>query len=269
MYAIALVGACALAAGFWLDAQSGITQPMLFWSFLAFGLTGCALGCALNARRDPSTLRRALAAVASLVAWRVAYFPLMVISGWLASVGEWLLLPLLGRSLIYPTFVSLILAINLVISTIASAAVTVPAASSGRARFGRLGALLSRPPRPLLWAIGAAALPVAFMVSFSKPSDLVLFADRPWSQPRRVPEIHAPEHNPYAIIMREHQMALPAQVLAFNALITYPLVPESPWGAAMKGTLEFLALENPIATSLQRIDEHYLAYLAAHARLHP
>jgi hypothetical protein len=37
----------------------------------------------------------------------------------------------------------------------------------------------------------------------------------------------------------------------------------------MKGTLEALALAKPIATSQDRIDEHYLAYLAAHARLHP
>ena len=61
----------------------------------------------------------------------------------------------------------------------------------------------------------------------------------------------------------------PNRVLALNAYVTYPLVPEGPWGSAKKGTLEALALENPVATSQQRIDEHYLAYLAAHRRLRP
>jgi hypothetical protein len=115
--------------------------------------------------------------------------------------------------------------------------------------------------------MGAAALPVAGMVSFSKPSDRVWFGDRPWSEPRAIPAIHDPEQNPYALILREHELSLPSKVLAVNALVTYPLVPEGPWGSAMKGTLEALALAHPVATSQDRIDEHYLAYLAAHARL--
>jgi hypothetical protein len=69
------------------------------------------------------------------------------------------------------------------------------------------------------------------------------------------------------VILREQELSLPSCALAWNALVTYPLVPESPWGAAMKGTLEALALANPVATSRDRVDEHYLAYLAAHRRL--
>jgi hypothetical protein len=179
----------------------------------------------------------------------------MVICGWQASLGEWVLHAASGRSLIYPTFLLLIFAVNLAIGWVAAAAVTVPDGD------------VFRPPRKLLWAAAALALPVAGMVSFSKPSDLVLFGDGPWREPRPIPEIHDPETNPYAKIMREHDLALPAWVLAMNAAVTYPLVPEGPWGSAMKGTLEKLALEKPIATSRDRLDEHYLAYLAAHRRL--
>jgi len=259
----------ALGMGFWLDAQRALSQPMLFWSFLVFGLTGCGLGWAFAVRNDPSVLRRLVAAAASLLAWRLAYFPLMVISGWKASLGEWVLHSAVGLSVVYPTFVLMIFAMNLVIGAIAGAAIAVPEGEAPRGAFQPLRDLVHRPPRPLLWALGALALPVAGMVTFSKPSDLVLFGDRPWNEPRTVPEIHAPERNAYAVILREHEMALPAKVLAWNALVTYPLVPESPWGGAMKGTLEYLALDNPIATSQERIDEHYLAYLAAHRRLHP
>jgi hypothetical protein len=246
----------ALAAGFWLDAQRALTQPMLFWSFFGFGAAGAVLGVWSRARLDPSWLRRGLAAAAALVAWRVSYFPLMVICGWQASVGEWVLHAAAGRSAIYPTFLLLIFAVNLAIGAIAAAAVTVPEGDA------------FRPPRLVLIAAAALALPVAGMVSFSKPSDVVWFGDGPWREPREVPEIHDPEINPYAKIMHEHDLPLPAWVLALNAAVTYPLVPEGPWGSAMKGTLEKLALEKPIATSRDRVDEHYLAYLAAHRRLH-
>ena len=242
---------------------------MLFWSFVSFGLGGAALGVALRARHDPNAGRRLLAAAAALVAWRVSHFPLMVICGWQASVVEWPVHALFGRSPIYPTFLLLIFALHLVIGSIAAAAMLVPEGAAAPGRFQRLRDLLYRPPRPLVWGAAVLALPVAGMVSFSKPSDLVLVGDGPWREPRPIPPIHAPETNPYAKIMREHELALPAWVLAFNAAITYPLVPEGPWGSAMKGTLEALALAKPIATSRDRVDEHYLAYLAAHRRLHP
>jgi hypothetical protein len=61
---------------------------------------------------------------------------------------------------------------------------------------------------------------------------------------------------------------VPAWVLAVNARLTYPLVPHSPWGRAMKGTLEAEALKNPTATTRDRIDEHYQAWIASHARIH-
>lgn len=266
------VGAGVLAAvgtGFWLDGQRGLTQPMLFWTFLVFGLAGSGLGWAFAVRNDRSLPRRLVAAGAALLAWRLAYFPLMVIAGWKASLGEWALVSLGGPSVVYPTFVLMIFAMHLAIGAIAGAAIAVPEGDAPRGAFQPLRNLVHRPPRAPLWALGVLALPVAGMVSFSKASDLVVFSDRPWTTPRPIPAIHAPERNAYSVILREHEMGLPAKVLAFNALVTYPLVPESPWGGAMKGTLEHLALENPIATSQERVDEHYLAYLAAHRRLHP
>jgi hypothetical protein len=259
----------ALAVGWRVDAMLEPSQPVLFWCFLAFGLSGCALGWRARARLDESAVRQCVALIAALLAWRLAYFPLMVICGWLASVGEWAAFRAFGRSVVYPSFALLLLAVNAAIAWIAAAAVTVarPAPPSFRERT--LERLLRNPPRLALLGLGAAALPVAAMVTFSAPSDRTWFRDRPWSEPRPLPPIHDPERNPYAIILREHELGLPSQVLAFNALVTYPLVPEGPWGSAMKGTLEALALAKPIATSQDRIDEHYLAYLAAHARLHP
>jgi hypothetical protein len=94
------IAAAALGAGFWLDAQPALTQPKFFWSFLGFGVAGAALGVGWRARLDPSPLRRLLAVAATLVAWRVSYFPLTVICGWQASLGEWALHAVSGRSVI-------------------------------------------------------------------------------------------------------------------------------------------------------------------------
>lgn len=241
---------------------------MLFWPFLLLGLAGAALGVALRLPHDGSLGRRLLAAAAALFAWRLSYFPLMVICGWQASVVEWVFHTLFGRSLIYPTFLLLIFAVNVMIAAVAAAAVLRPEGDAARGALQPLRNIVHRPPRPLLWGVALLGLPVAALVSFSRPSDLVLFGDGPWREPRAIPPIHEPETNPYARIMQEHDLALPSWVLALNAAITYPLVPEGPWGSAMKGTLEALALAKPIATSRDRVDEHYLAYLAAHRRLH-
>jgi hypothetical protein len=268
LLATAVAGALlALAVGLLLDAQPALTQPTLFWCFVSLGLGGAALGAGLGVRGDPHRGRRLLACVAALLTWRVSYFPLLVICGWLASVGEWILRALFGFGWVYPSFLPLLFAANLAVGAVAAAAIAVPRGDPPPGRFPRARAWLRRPPRRLLWALGALALPVAAMVSFSQPSDRVLWSDRPWSEPRPIPEIHEPEQNPYARILREHPLGLASSVLALNAAITYPLVPEGPWGGAMKGTLEALALARPIATSQERIDEHYLAYLAAHPRI--
>jgi hypothetical protein len=257
----------ALAVGFHLDGQPTLTQPTLFWCFVSLGLGGATLGALLGAEDDPHRGRRLLAGGAALLAWRVSYFPLLVLCGWLASVGEWVLRALFGFGWVYPSFLPLLFAANLAVGAVAAAAIAVPRGEPPSGRLPHPRTWLHRPPRRLLWALGALALPVAAMVSFSQPSDRVLWSDRPWREPRPIPPIHEPEQNPYARILREHSLGLASKVLALNAAITYPLVPEGPWGAAMKGTLEALALAQPIATSQERIDEHYLAYLAAHPRI--
>lgn len=269
---VCLAAATVLAAvvtGFWLDSQAEIRQPMLFWPLLFFGLAGAAFGLAFGTRNDRNLLRGFIAALGVLIAWRCSYFPFMVVAGWKGSLGEAAVHGLTGTSVVYPFFLFFLFAQNLGVAIIASAAVASPQGEPSQGRFQFLRNIVHRPPRKLLWLIAVFALPVAGMVSFSTRQDFVLFNDVPWKEHVEPPPIQEPQVNPYSVIIKEHELSIPAWVLAVNALITYPLVPESPWGAAMKGTLEVMALENPQATSRDRIDEHYLAYMAAHRRLHP
>ncbi len=269
---LAVAGVFALAAvvtGFWIDHQAELRQPVLFWCFIIFGLAGTMLGLGFGMRNDSHLGRNVLASFGALLAWRFSYFPFMVVAGWKGSLGEAVVHGVTGISVVYPFFLFFLFVQNLGIGVIASAAVAKPMGEPTRGRFQFLRNLAHNPPRKLLWALAVVALPVAGMVSFSTTDDFVPFNDAPWQEHVEPPQIHNPEVNPYSVIIKEHELSVPAWILAVNALVTYPLVPESPWGEAMKGTLEALALENPQATTRDRIDEHYLAYMAAHRRLHP
>jgi hypothetical protein len=269
---VAAAAAAALAAvitGFWLDAQAELQQPMLFWPFVIFGLAGTTLGLGFGMRNDPHVGRNLLASFGALLAWRFSYFPFMVVAGWKGTLGEAVFHELAGISVVYPFFIFFLFAQNLAIGAVAAAAIANPQGEALPGRFINLRKLLHKPPRMLLWAVAVVALPIAGLVSFSTADDLVLFNDGPWHEEIEAPPIQEPQVNPYAVIMEEHDLPPGPWMLAINARLTYPLVPASPWGSAMKGTLEALTLANPQATTRDRIDEHYLAYMAAHRRLHP
>ncbi|MCZ7605256.1 MAG: hypothetical protein M5U25_04135 [Planctomycetota bacterium] len=261
------IAIAALSWGFLLDAKPMLYQPDLFWPFLFFGLCGSLLGWRIAMRHDNHPLRNLVGLLGSLVAWRVSYFPFMVVG---AGKPAWASGSHSTRSesaSSTPPFCS-------------SCSPSMPvSASSARPRWRRRGRqdrtrarccffrkLFHKPPRKALWALACVALPVAGMVSFSTARDFVLFNDGPDPYMAEVP-ISEPQINPYARIMDEHDLAPAPWVLAVNAAVTYPLVPHTPWGDAMAGTLEKLALANPVATTRDRIDEHYQAWIASHARI--
>jgi hypothetical protein len=268
LVAAALVALLAMLRGLWLDSRKTLRQPQLFWSFLLFSLAGSLIGWRLAFRQDPDLLRNMVGLVGALVAWRFSYFPFMVVAGWKASLFEWGTYRIIRRSVIYPIFLFFIFAQHAGVGFIGAAAIAIaqtPAPETGPLLWLQL--LIHQPPREILWVIGALALPVAGMVSFSTRKDWKLFNDAPAPEMATVP-IGEPKINPYTKIMQEHKLSLPSLVLAVNARITYPLVPHSPWGRAMKGTLEETALANPRATTRDRVDEHYQSWIASHARIH-
>ena len=254
-------------AGFVIDGRASITQSMLFWWFLAAGLGGTALGVAAVARRGTEPPKLIGAALAALVSWRLAYFPVMVFSGFVAAVGELVTYSLFGVSVVYPVFFFSLYLHGFAIAWVAASVVAPARRPEDAETTSRWLALLRYPPRKLLLAAGLPALLVATLVSFTDGEDLVLFADYPWTQNPEPPPISDPNENPYLHRAFSSEFGIPSRVLFFNAGMTYGLVPETPWGGAIKGTLEAMANENPTASSTQRIRDHYLAYLAAHQRI--
>ena len=246
---IALAGA-ALAAllfgwGVWIDRTQPLPQTALFAALQLASLGGAALGLALGWRRADTPARRALFALGALLAWRLAYFPLMVFSGHVASVGEWVLaatglLPIL----VYPVF---LLSVAVLHVGVAFAATLVVA-----------------PPRPWMALAVAPAFLVAAFVSFGKPSDLAPLPDRFARVDGPVPAPRAPLANPYLPALVGPGYLPNQRIMLVAAGLTYETIPPSPWARTVKAVLEGLFVENPSGSTADRVLEHYQAYRSAH-----
>jgi hypothetical protein len=178
-----------------------------------------------------------------LIAWRIAYFPVMVLAGTAAAMGEWLSYQLPFVPVwIYPTFF-----VGMAVSQ------------------GLIAYLVSLMIKGK-WLVYIPALILAapaVLISFSTPGDLTLLPDYNWSPTGALPPVAQPAANPYlSDDVRDTGFAPRTVQLAGAAL--YEIIPDVPWSNAVKGTLERAFKENPRGTTRDRLDEHYGAFLAAH-----
>jgi hypothetical protein len=197
--------------------------------------------------------RRIALAVAAVVAWRISYFPIMVFSGHVASIGEWILLG--SRVLpvvVYPVFLVSVAALH-ALAGLASGWLVDP--GPGRRGVG------------LLASAAIPAFAMAVLVSFSTVRDLALLPDTSFSLAAKVPSASQPVANPYVPRITAPEYALPQRVMLVAAGLTYATIPDSPWGRTVKGVLESQFEQNPVATTRDRVEEHYLAYQSAHSMI--
>ena len=89
---LTLIGvAFAIMVGIWLDQQASIAQTALIYiSFLILSGFGYITSMGFWADRVFSLLllQRISVIIVILIAWRVAYFPIMVLAGWFATISE-------------------------------------------------------------------------------------------------------------------------------------------------------------------------------------
>jgi hypothetical protein len=235
-----------------LDRSPSVPQAALFGSIVSSSIAGAALGIGFGLARVRAGRRSALA-LAGLVAWRISYFPIMVFSGHVASIGEWLLLG--SRVLpvvVYPVFLVSIAALHAV-AGLASSCLVDPGP-------GRRGA-------GLLAAAAIPAFAIAVLVSFSTLRDLSFFPDTSLSIAATVPSARQPVANPYVPRITAPGYALPQRVMLVAAGLTYATIPDSPWARTVKGVLESQFELNPVASTRERVEEHYLAYHSAHPKI--
>ncbi len=231
-----------------LDAAPKLDQAQLWLGFAIASLGGAALGFALLAPQARGRAGRLLLfACAALLVWRLAYFPIMVFSGHVASFGEWLP-ALLGLPIaVYPVFLA-----------------SVALLHASAVAFGLLALAQSG------WRLRAAAALAFFLaacVSISGPRDLHPLPDRHFAEAGPAPPPRAAACNPYAPALWAPGYLPHQRVVLLAAALTYETIPPSPWATTVKAVLEGLFEEKPFGDASDRVLEHYLAYRSAHPRL--
>ncbi len=242
--AAGLLGGVVAAWGLWIDRSQPLPQGSLFAALHFASLGGAALGAAYAWPRFPGALQRLGLLVTALLAWRVSYFPIMVFSGHIASIAEWIEIGLGLPVFVYPVFLLAVTTIH-VLALIAAT-------------------FLLKPPHALVPVVLVPAFTVALLVSFSTFSDLTLLPDEVVAIDEPVPPMREAVRNPYLPKVTAPGYAFPQRVILVAAGLTYETIPESPWGRTVKAVLEGLFDQKPNASTHDRVLEHYLAYHSAH-----
>jgi len=254
-----------------LDAGGALAQPLLFGALHFASLCGAALGALHAMQRARTGKERALHGLLALLAWRAGYFPIMVFSGHVAAIAEWLLAKTPLPVFVYPVF---LLAVALLHAIAAVAA-----------------CWLLRPPRNWIRIALAPAFFAALCVSFAEPADLHPLPDTNWSLARVTARAaatpaagaanaangataHAAARaawqrggNPYLAALVAPGYWLNQRVVLLAAGLTYGAIPPSPWARAVRDLLAELFAAQPHGGAALRVREHYLAYHAAHRQL--
>ena len=91
--------------GLYLNRKSELSIIELYVTFYATSIAGLAFGIWPFVSAAAGSRWRAIALVAGTIVWRIAYFPVFVLAGWVATWFDWLSysadLPVAG---IYPVF---------------------------------------------------------------------------------------------------------------------------------------------------------------------
>lgn len=235
------------AWGLWLDRAQPLSQLGLWLALQLASLCGVVLGALLWRRHFGTPAAILGLAFALLLGWRISYFPIMVFSGHLASIAEWLELAAGLPVLVYPVFLVAVATLH----TVAGLGV----------------AFLLRPPHKGVYAVLVPAFAVATAVSFSNARDLAPLPDRAWRLTAPVPPAVAARANPYLAALGSPAYCPHVNVMLLAAGLTYETIPPSPWARTVMAVLEQAFNENPVASTQDRVMEHYLAYHSAHARI--
>jgi len=247
--ALALLSLVAIAyAGFWLDKMLVLNHTAIYTAFQLTSLSGALTAAVWWFGRVTKPIHCLYILLAVLLAWRISYFPIMVFSGWFATLGERVeyIIPVLPH-VIYPVFLVFMYVLHGIGGLAAGSLVTFQARR--------------------LMVITIPAFIIAILVSFTSIEDLTVLPDRQTKLSQPLPPVGEPVANPYLAALNEEGYNFSQRVLLFSAGSIYSFIPNTPWSGAVKGTLEEAFNRHPNSTTANRIKEHYLAYHVAHKQI--
>jgi len=253
LWAASLAGACVLF-GRYLDHRPTLTHQMLIIAFHGTSLGASLLLIATVGPKQRTLFARVALALALLLAWRISYFPLLIIAGYVAAVGEGLLLHVPIHS-VYPLYLFSHFCLH---GMVAYLTVQI---------FMRLR---QRPPLLLLGCMPLAF--IAISISFIHPHDWQDLPSDAYSVTLEAATATLPTSNPYWRVQHEHNAPWQHKLLFFAAAITYDWLPQNAaWSRYVQGTLETEFTHTALAQRSTHlfILSHYRAFIAAQPFLAP
>lgn len=183
-----------------------------------------------------------------LLAFRIAYFPIVVFSATVVCYVE------LGLSKV----------------DIASSIGLFPTMFISAATFFSLISIM------LFWAVYGKTVLYALIIvmgipatfiSFADTDDLTFFPDTNFLNIDPFPQIAMPQSNPYELELTSASQSLGQKMTILSGQLLYDFIPNAPWSQAVQGTLEKAYRSHPESNAHDQLREHYTAFLAAHNAL--
>ena len=178
-----------------------------------------------------------------LLAFRIAYFPIVVFSATVSCYIE-LLVDILGFNVPIKIFPELFVSAAVFFALINYALFL---ALTGRFSVLALIVILGWP---------------AVLISFANQQDLTILPDNNWAD-LQLPTVSLPQANPYGAALKADN-SLGQKMIGLSGYVLYDYIPNSPWAQAVQGTLEQAYLKHPEGNAHDQLTYHYAAFLAAH-----
>jgi len=254
--------------GFWLDRNTALTQDQLIYALYLSGVVGLFPVVLFFIFKKNTLWKNSLLAILALFVWRIAYFPVMVLAGYLATLGESFSLALFDTSVVYPFLllsVALMNAFSLLIAGTLLLLIFIPFQSKSKSKsnnhnhepMGKWSSLS-------LISISIPLAVLAIGVSFTQPADWHAIPDTTFLDDKPLPQASLPEINPYSTALDKQGLSWQHKVLFKSAEITYDLIPENTqWSQVVKGTLESEFVKTKEISTAFCTKVHLRAFMAA------
>ncbi len=178
-----------------------------------------------------------------LLAFRIAYFPIVVFSATVSCYTE-LLFDAFGFDVPLKIFPELFVSAAVFFALMSYALFW---ALKGRFAVQALIVILGWP---------------AVLISFANQQDLIILPDNNWAD-LQLPTVGLPHSNPYGAALKANN-SLGQKMIGLSGYVLYDHIPNSPWARAVQGTLEQAYLKHPDGNAHDQLTYHYAAFLAAH-----
>lgn len=182
------------------------------------------------------------------LAFRIAYFPIVVFSATVSCYSE-VVLSYFATDLPINVFPAMFMSAAIFFSMMN---ITIFWALNGKTALYAVIILMGMP---------------AILISFADTNDLTVFPDNNVGDIEPLPKVTLPKENPYGLALTSTHNSLGQKMIGLAGQTLYDLIPNAPWSQLVQGTLEQAYLNHPDGNAHDQLRYHYGAFLAAHHQL--